>query len=154
VVMASYAPLLAHAEAWQWTPNLIWCDNLRVYGTPSYYVQQLFSRHRGDFVVPVQVGGAGRLFASASKEAKTGQFILKVVNPGGQRAPARIRLSGLGRAPRRAEAIVLSGVSPADVNSFDNPTKVAPVSSQFKGIAADFDYTFSPYSLTVLRMAP
>ncbi|HZI25296.1 MAG TPA: alpha-L-arabinofuranosidase C-terminal domain-containing protein, partial [Chryseolinea sp.] len=27
VYMASYAPLLAHAEGWQWTPDLIWFDN-------------------------------------------------------------------------------------------------------------------------------
>ena len=56
VRMASYAPLFAHVDAWQWTPNLIWCDNLRVYGTPNYYVQQLFSRNRGDVVLPVDLG--------------------------------------------------------------------------------------------------
>ena len=58
VRMASYAPLFANVDAWQWTPNLIWCDNLRVYGTPSYYVQQLFSRNRGDVVLPVDLAGA------------------------------------------------------------------------------------------------
>jgi alpha-L-arabinofuranosidase len=51
--MASYAPLFAHVEGWQWTPDLIWTDNLRVYGTPNYYVQQLFCRNRGDVVLPV-----------------------------------------------------------------------------------------------------
>jgi alpha-L-arabinofuranosidase len=54
VRMASYAPLFAHAEAWQWTPDLIWVDNLEVARTPNYYVQQLFMRHRGDVVLPVQ----------------------------------------------------------------------------------------------------
>jgi alpha-L-arabinofuranosidase len=58
VRMAAYAPLLAHVDAWQWTPNLIWADNLRVFGTPSYYVQQLFSRNRGDVVLPVSIEGA------------------------------------------------------------------------------------------------
>jgi len=57
VVMAAYAPLLAHADAWQWTPNLIWFDNLRVVRTPNYYVQQLFSLNRGDVVLPVRVDG-------------------------------------------------------------------------------------------------
>jgi hypothetical protein len=33
VRMASYAPLFAHIDGWQWTPNLIWFDNLRSYGT-------------------------------------------------------------------------------------------------------------------------
>jgi alpha-N-arabinofuranosidase len=57
VRLASYAPLFAHIDGWQWTPNLIWADNLRVFGTPNYYVQQLFSRHRGDFVLPLDVTG-------------------------------------------------------------------------------------------------
>ena len=57
VRMASYAPLFAHVEGWQWTPNLIWTDNLRVHGTPNYYVQQLFSLNRGDVVLPVTLAG-------------------------------------------------------------------------------------------------
>jgi alpha-N-arabinofuranosidase len=35
VHMASYAPLFAHVDAWQWTPDLIWFDNLNAYGTPK-----------------------------------------------------------------------------------------------------------------------
>ena len=58
VVMASYAPLFGNEEGWQWRPNLIWCDSLRSYGTPSYYVQELFSRNRGDRVLPVQLSGS------------------------------------------------------------------------------------------------
>jgi alpha-L-arabinofuranosidase len=58
VRMASYAPLFANMDAWQWTPDLIWCDSLRACGTPSYYVQQLFSQNRGDVVLPVKLEGA------------------------------------------------------------------------------------------------
>lgn len=36
VQMASYAPLMANVNAWQWTPDAIWFDNLRSYGTPNY----------------------------------------------------------------------------------------------------------------------
>ncbi len=57
VRMASYAPLFGNADAWQWTPNLIWADSLNVYATPNYYVQQLFSRNRGDEVLPVKLTG-------------------------------------------------------------------------------------------------
>src|SRR5262249_55816412 len=84
VQMASYAPLFAHSDAWQWTPNLIWTDNLRVYGTPSYYVQQLFSRNRGDAVLAVKLdptsAGASKLFASAAYDQGAREVILKVVN--------------------------------------------------------------------------
>src|SRR5690606_2312106 len=39
VYLSSYAPLLAHVDGWQWTPDLIWFDNLKSFGTPNYYVQ-------------------------------------------------------------------------------------------------------------------
>lgn len=53
VRLASYAPLFAHVDAWQWTPNLMWVDNLNSAATPNYYVQQLFSHNRGDVILPV-----------------------------------------------------------------------------------------------------
>jgi alpha-L-arabinofuranosidase len=53
VQMASYAPLFAHVDGWQWTPDLIWFDNLRSYGTPDYYVQKLFSTNKGSVTVPL-----------------------------------------------------------------------------------------------------
>ncbi|MBK6829194.1 MAG: hypothetical protein IPG86_21175 [Chitinophagaceae bacterium] len=51
VQMCSYAPLLAHTDAWQWRPDLIWFDNLNSVATPNYYVQQLFSVNKGTDVV-------------------------------------------------------------------------------------------------------
>lgn len=47
VVMASYAPLFARTDSTQWAPDLIWFNKTTVYGTPSYYVQKLFSTRRG-----------------------------------------------------------------------------------------------------------
>ena len=41
VHLATYAPLFAHVDAWQWNPDLIWFDNLRMLRTPTYYVQQM-----------------------------------------------------------------------------------------------------------------
>src|SRR6266576_950224 len=90
VRMSSYAPLFAHEDAWQWRPNLIWCDNRRVFGTPNYYVHQLFSRNRGDAVLPVKLelpvsasSATPKLFASATRDEATGEIILKLVNADG-----------------------------------------------------------------------
>ncbi|MGP3958942.1 alpha-L-arabinofuranosidase C-terminal domain-containing protein [Nonomuraea sp. 3N208] len=52
VELTSYAPLLANVDYVDWTPDLIWFDNDQVYGSPSYYVQRLFSTNVGDRVVP------------------------------------------------------------------------------------------------------
>ncbi len=53
VVMASYAPLFANVHYKKWNPDLICFDSSRCYGIPSYYVQQMFARNRGDFVLPL-----------------------------------------------------------------------------------------------------
>jgi alpha-L-arabinofuranosidase len=59
VTMASYAPLFANVNYKKWNPDLINFDNHRSYGTPSYYVQQMFSRNRGDRILPADVMMAG-----------------------------------------------------------------------------------------------
>src|SRR5690606_35183384 len=41
VHMTSYAPLMAHTEAWQWSPNMIWFNNLQSLATANYEVQKL-----------------------------------------------------------------------------------------------------------------
>ena len=46
VKMASYAPLFEHEHDRAWPVNLIWISSDKVMGRSSYYVQQLFSKHR------------------------------------------------------------------------------------------------------------
>ena len=159
VRMASYAPLFANADAWQWTPNLIWVDNLRVYGTPDYYVQQLFSRNRGDRVLPVQLSGAEapagqvqRIYASAARDSQTHEIILKVVNPGDAATDTEINLAGVAGVDAAAKCVVLAGGSLADVNSFDEPRKIAPLESQMAVAGLRFQRNFTPHSFTVLRL--
>ncbi|GEN77212.1 alpha-L-arabinofuranosidase C-terminal domain-containing protein [Chryseobacterium hagamense] len=85
VYMTSYAPLLAHAEGWQWTPDLIWFNNLTSYATPNYYVQKLFSNNKGTEVLKITangkpVTGQDQLYATAVKDATTQETIIKIVN--------------------------------------------------------------------------
>lgn len=55
VTMAAYAPLFCNDNHKRWPVNLINFDSSRWYGIPSYYVQKLFSEHRGDVVLPTTV---------------------------------------------------------------------------------------------------
>jgi alpha-L-arabinofuranosidase len=159
VRMASYAPLFANTEAWQWTPDLIWVDSLNLYGTPNYYVQQLFSRNRGDVVLPVKVDGietsaAGvqSFYASATRDDQTGEIILKAVNPGADAKTVNLKLTGLSQIEPEGKATVLTGDNLAGVNSMAQPVKISPVESKFENVAANFIYTFPPRSMTVLRI--
>ncbi len=53
VAMTCYAPLLCNADYVNWRPNLIWYDNHRVFGIPSYYVQKMYSVNQGDVTLRV-----------------------------------------------------------------------------------------------------
>lgn len=55
VQMASYAPLFGNVNGLQWRPDLIYFNSSQAFGTPSYYVQQMFSQNRGDGVLPATV---------------------------------------------------------------------------------------------------
>jgi alpha-L-arabinofuranosidase len=160
VRMASYAPLFSHAEGWQWTPDLIWCDNLRVYGTPSYYVQQLFARNRGDVVLRLATAsssgadapGPARIQASATKDDRTGDLILKLVNAGSEPSTIDLRWTARSGTAHNASAIVLTGASLTDENSFQDPKKVAPASFAIGKVTDQLHYELKPRSFTVLRV--
>ena len=53
VSMASYAPLFVNVNNRAWNPDAICFDASRCYGTPSYWVQWLFSRNRVQNVLPL-----------------------------------------------------------------------------------------------------
>ena len=158
VRMASYAPLLAHVDAWQWAPDLIWFDNLRSYGTPSYYVQKLFGTNAGTRILPVSINGRtaaaqNGAYASAAMDERTGEVIVKVVNALAGGRAVRIRLDG---APARGEGrlIVLSSADLQAENSLDQPTRVSPVGSSVPVSGSEVSLQLAPQSLTVLRVPP
>jgi alpha-N-arabinofuranosidase len=157
VTMSSYAPLFAHVDAWQWTPNLIWFDNLRSYGTPNYYAQKLFSVNRGSRVLPIQINGSpknGRrnLFASASIDDRSGEAVLKIVNAEAAPRELRISLAGAAKIGSTGRAFVLAASDLKAENSLDEPAKIAPVEKQFAVSSNEFTFTLDPNSLSVLRV--
>src|SRR4029079_12521590 len=56
-IMNCYAPLLVNVNPGgrQWAVNLIGYDALNSFGSPSYYVQRMFSNNRGDVVLPATI---------------------------------------------------------------------------------------------------
>ena len=157
VQMSSYAPLFGHVDAWQWTPNLIWFDNLRSFGTPNYQVQKMFSTNQGTRQLPLLLDGSTKngvndLYTSASVDEQSGELILKVVNTGSASSEARITLTGTTAANKTGTALILQSSDLKAENSLDHPTRVAPVVKQLRIAGGEFDYTFMPHSMTVLRI--
>ena len=155
VQMSAFAPLLAHVDAWQWTPNLIWFDNLHSFGTPSYHAQQMFGANRGARVLPMTLNGnaangTSGVFSSAALGDGAREVILKVVNPGGDARQVAISLNG-GTASGEATATTLTGEASGE-NSLAQPTHIAPVVERFGAAGTTFTRALPARSLTVLRV--
>src|SRR3569623_2364180 len=136
VSMASYAPLFAHVEAWQWTPNLIWFDNLQSYGTPDYYVQQLYSLNKGTDVVPLTlnneaVTGQDGCFASAVLDNNTHDLIIKMVNTGKEAQKADFAVTGISINTKGTLTIMQSD-DLSSVNSLAEPLAISPAKSEIE----------------------
>lgn len=140
VHMATYAPLFAHVEGWQWRPDMIWFDNLRSVRTCSYYVQQLYALNKGTNVVPLNmdgkpvagVEGQDGLFASAVWDAESGCYIVKVINTSNKPQPVELSFAGLSKKESLADGTITTFHSdnPDLDNTVDNPTAIIPVESK------------------------
>jgi len=155
VVMTSYAPLMAHAEGWQWTPDLIWFDNLASYGTANYYVQKLFGNNSGTHLLDITaegrpLTGQSGLYASAELDQKAGQLIVKLVNTEDRVRDLRLEVAG-GKTGRKARLIVLRSDNPEAVNSFEAPMAVAPTEETMNLNGGEIRLSLASRSLTVLR---
>ena len=134
VDMATYAPLFAHVDGWQWRPDMIWYDNTRMFKTVSYYVQQMYACNKGTNVLPLTMNGkavAGQegqdgLFASAVVDKQKGEVIVKVANTSDKTQEVTLNLNGL-KGSRSASLTTLQCDNMDAENTLDNPNKIRPV---------------------------
>ena len=158
VEMASYAPLFAHDDAWQWTPDLIWVDNLRAYGTSDYYVQQLFSTNKGNRVLPITqnndvVAGQDSLYASAVLDTITNEIILKIVNTSSNAQKLSIAFDGIKKELlSKGQLLLMQNNNLNTFNSFDQPKYVAPIALECSIKNKKLDYETPGYSFQVLKI--
>ncbi|SEM41646.1 Alpha-L-arabinofuranosidase [bacterium A37T11] len=145
VSLASYAPLFAHVDGWQWTPDLIWVDNLHVYGTPNYYIQKLYSTNKGTQVLPLTeqekaLSGQDGYFASAVRDDTKHELIIKIVNHTNEQRPVTFALKGVKKVQTTAKQITLNG----DLHT--------PEETTIKASAKKVDAQLAPNSFNVIKI--
>ncbi len=156
VHMATYAPLFAHVKGWQWRPDMIWYDNLRMFKSCSYYVQQLYGHYKGTNVLPLTMNGRNvcgdddqnGLFASAVCDKNNGSIYIKVANVSDKAQPVKLNLKGLKKATG-AKVITLTSSDPVAENTLDNPEKITPKESDVTLSGTTIDTEVAPKSFNV-----
>lgn len=154
VHMASYAPLLAHVDAWQWRPDLIWFDNLKTIGTPNYYVQKMFSTHRGTQVIPVlqsgkPLSGADSLFASGTIDEDSSRLYIKLINTSSTARSVQLNTSGAS-VMKTGEISILRSDGLYDYNSISDPKLIYPSSKPVTITGGKLNLQLEPRSASVV----
>lgn len=153
VYQATYAPLFAHIDGWQWKPDLIWFDNLRSVRSANWYVQMLYGTNKGTNVLRLTengkaVEGAGGLYASACWDKPTKAVIVKIGNSSDQ--PQTVDLNIKGRKLTSATMTVLTA-DPKAENSFEHPDVVVPKSEKIEAQNGIIKVTIPKKAFVVVR---
>ena len=140
VHMATYAPLFAHVDGWQWRPDMIWFDNQRSVKTVSYYVQQLYAQNKGTNVLPLTMNGKPvtgandqkGLFATAAWDEADKEIIVKIVNTSDESQPVKLNLNGIRKNEKlnSGRLIKLTSNDLEAENTLDNPNLIVPQESR------------------------
>lgn len=160
VHMATYAPLFAHVDAWQWRPDMIWFDNLRSMPTASYYVQQLFAKNKGTNVLPLTMNGVpvtgaegqNGLFASAVLDKDASQYVVKVANTSKEAQEVNIDFTGMKKKQTLAGGTAYKFHADLEAeNTLDNPDLVKPVESALEAAGHSFSASVPASTFVVWR---
>ena len=130
VHMATYAPLFAHVDGWQWRPDLIWFDNLSSVRSVNYYVQQLYGMNKGSNVLSLTengkaVEGNDGLYASAVYDKSEGSYIVKVANTTNASKDISIVFNGLKKLSS-GQVTTLHADNNEAANTVENKNVVMP----------------------------
>ena len=157
VYQATYAPLFAHVEGWQWKPDLIWFDNLTTVRSANWYVQMLYGTNKGTNVLPITNGngeamtGQDGLYASAVYDKDTKEYIVKLASNADKVQTVTITFKGL-KVVGNAKATTLAADLKAE-NLVGRPEAVKPSYKELTGTNNVLEMTLPAKSFTVVRFS-
>jgi alpha-N-arabinofuranosidase len=157
VQMASYAPLLAHVDAWQWRPDLIWFDNLQAFATPNYYVQKMFSNSKGTQVIPalkdgLALTGKDNLYTSAVIDKQANEIIIKITNISTALSPVEFTIEGIKTIKKEITVQELFAADLFSFNSVNQQQKVYPVERNIIAKGKKILIDIKPKSFSIIKI--
>jgi alpha-N-arabinofuranosidase len=150
VTLASYAPLFVNDNDRKWNPDAIVFNSALSYGTPSYYVQKMFTENMGEFVLASTLQDtADQLAVSSSFVRSEKTVILKIVNFAPSNVSVKIVLDTPVAPLATNQLLTSSGLD--DENAFETPEKIVPVVHHVK-VSENFTFSALANSVNILRL--
>jgi len=94
----------------------------------------------------------GGFYASAVRDGDAGEAIIKLVNAASEPQEVSIQLSGVSQVKTGARALLLTSERLDDVNSFEQPRRVAPREMAIEVLSPRFQQTVPANAFMVLRV--
>lgn len=106
----------------------------------------------GEETLTIVRQGDTRRFCVSGYDEKTREMILKFVNASESAFTTKVVLDGAKKVASKGKVTTLSYNDPEAENTLDEPTRIVPVTSSERGFASSFNYTFTPWSTTIIRI--
>lgn len=155
VYMASYAPLFARLGYTQWSPDMIWFDDAESYGSPTYYVQKMYSTNMGDYTLNTELNQLSPkpwVYQNTSFDEESGDIIIKIANSGDTALDLPVTIDSSFDVSGTAEIIQIAESDLNAVNSIEDPYNVSPTETTITNIDNTFETQLPAYSFTVIRV--
>ncbi|MBC8097276.1 MAG: DUF1080 domain-containing protein, partial [Akkermansiaceae bacterium] len=92
------------------------------------------------------------VYASATRDEKAGEIILKLVNPGAEARECRVNLAGVTSVKPNTRSFVLTGANGNALNTLDEPRRVVPLESTLNLAGPNFNQRLPARSFSVFRI--
>jgi len=153
-------PILCAANALQvdhqndngWDQGLLFFNQQKVWGQPSYYVSQMVAENYLPLVVKTDfISKTDSLDITTRKSADGKTIAIQVVNNKPTAVRVKVVLAAGKTSADKLSLTELKAGSLEDLNTADEPFRLAPTRTEVKISGNSCTYTFAPYSFTVLR---
>ncbi|XP_021733703.1 alpha-L-arabinofuranosidase 2-like [Chenopodium quinoa] len=161
VEMVSYAPLFVNQNDRTWNPDAIFFNTYKVFGIASYWVQTFFKESSGATLLNIHFHNHSKpenTYVSAiswsDKLDQKNYITVKIVNYNNVTEKLKISFDGIDpNSVKLWKKTVLTSENLQDDNTFDNPTKVVPISTLLKSeVGKDIVLEVEPYSFTAFDL--
>ncbi|WP_183572548.1 alpha-L-arabinofuranosidase C-terminal domain-containing protein [Mucilaginibacter sp. X5P1] len=152
IVCAANGMQVDHQNDNDWDQGLLFFDPKHVWGQPSYYVTKMMAENYLPQVSESNFASKSDTLDVTSCRSTDGKIVtIQVVNSKSTSVNTDVQLNYYDGTATKVTVSELKANSLEDWNTVDEPNKIVPVKSEITSSNNGCNYTFAPYSFTILR---
>lgn len=155
ICMANHCPVIGRVDYNPLTPYLIRFDDTDVFGTPAYYVMQMYAGKQQDYTLQSEIREDStdqRVYHTVTYSPTGNTVSIKIINPNADACTIRIDSDNLlRRGDYRIIQTILTAADAAAQNTLEHPNTVIPVTDSYDADEVR-ELVVKPYSFTLFQI--